>query len=55
VWFKTGKDLNAYINIKMDSYELESNTKVGQNQILNNIASTYFQLVCGIEMGVAGD
>ena len=45
----------ANINIKIDSYDLESDTKVVQNQILNKKKSTYFQLVSGIEMGVACD
>ena len=39
----------------MDWYDLESNTKVVQNNILNKIDSTYFQLGRGIEMGVACD
>ena len=51
VWFKTRKDLNAYINIKLDSYDLESI----QNQILNMTESTYFQFGRGIVMGVACD
>ena len=42
------KDLNAYINIKMDSSDLESNTKVVQNQILNKIKSTSFQFGRGL-------
>ena len=40
--------LNAYINIKMVSYDLESNTKVVQDEILNKIKSTYFQLGRGM-------
>ena len=55
MWFKTRKYLNAYINIKMDYYDLDSDTKVVQNQILNKIDSTYFQIGRGIEMGVACD
>ena len=47
------KDLN--VNIKLDSYDLESNTKVVQNTILNQKKSTLFQLEHGIEMGVACD
>jgi hypothetical protein len=39
----------------MDWYDLESNTKVVQNNILNKIDSTYFQLGRGIEMGMACD
>ena len=39
----------------MDSYDLESTTKVFQNQILNQRESTYFQLGRGIEKGVACD
>ena len=46
-------DLNAYINIKMESSDLESDTKVVQNKIRNKINTTYFQLGRGIEMGVA--
>ena len=40
----------GYISIKMDSYDLESNRKVIENQILNKVQSTYFQLGRGIEM-----
>ena len=39
----------------MDSYDLESNTKVVENQILNKVQSTYVQLGCVMEMGVACD
>ena len=39
----------------MDSYDLESNTKVVQNHILNKMVSTNFQLGRGIEIGVACD
>ena len=53
VWFETCIDLNAYIIIKMESSDLESDTKVVQNKILNKINTTYFQLGHGIEMGVA--
>ena len=49
------KDLNAYINIKIVSYDLKSNSKVVQNKIMNKIKSTYFLLGRGIEMGVACD
>ena len=48
------KNLNAYINIKKHPYDLESNTKVVQGKILK-VTSTYFQLGCGNEMGVACD
>ena len=39
----------------MVSYDIESNTKVIQDQILNKKKSTYIQLGRGIEIGVACD
>ena len=45
----------AYVNIKMDSYDLESNSKVVRDYILNKIKSTYFQLGRGIDMSMACD
>ena len=39
----------------VDSYDLGSNTKFGQNKIMNKMTSTYFKLGHGMEMGEACD